>query len=94
MNPWASARWPGGEFLCGPLSAVAEACARQLLPNAEALERADAEQAAAFFNLTGRRSKSYADCCIGAIALRLHASLATSNHDDFAPMMAHGLVLA
>ncbi len=83
-----------GEFLCGPLSAAAEAYARQLLPNAEALERADAEKAAMLFNLTGRRSKSYADCCIGAVALRLQIALATSNHDDFAPMMVHGLVLA
>ncbi len=54
----------------------------------------DAEKAAALFNLTGRRSKSYADCCIGDIALRLLASLATSNHYDFAPMMAHVMVLA
>lgn len=83
-----------GEFLCGPLSPAAEALARQLLPDAEALERSDAEKAAEFFNLTGRRSKSFADCCIAAVAIRSHAQLATSNREDFMPMVAHGLMLA
>ena len=32
------------------------------------------------------RSKSYADCCIAAVA--------TGNHDDFTPIVPHGLVLA
>lgn len=83
-----------GEFLCGPLSAKAESFARQLLPVAEALERSDAEQAAKLFNHTGRRSKSYADCCIAAVAIRIQASLATSNRGDFLPMVSHGLKLA
>ena len=83
-----------GEFLCGPLSPTAEALARQLLPDAEALGRYDAEKAAELFNLTGRRAKSYADCCIGAVAIRLQAPLATSNRDDFTRMIPHGLVLA
>lgn len=83
-----------GEFLCGPLSPPAEAFARQLLPSAHALERADAEKAAELFNLTGRKSKSYADCCIGAVAIRKQAALATSNGGDFTPMVPHGLVLA
>lgn len=83
-----------GEFLCGPLSPTAEALARSFFPDAEALERADAEKAAALFNLTGRRSKSYADCCIAAVAIRAQAPLATSNRDDFTPMVPHGLVLA
>ena len=82
-----------GEFLCGPLSSAAEALARSLFPVAEALERADAEKAAELFNLTGRRSKSYADCCIGAVAIRAKAPLATSNRGDFTPMVSHGLVL-
>jgi predicted nucleic acid-binding protein len=82
-----------GEFLCGPLSPAAEALARRLFPSAEALERTDAENAAKLFNLTGRRSKSYADCCIGAIAIRTQAPLATSNRNDFTSMAAHGLVL-
>ncbi len=83
-----------GEFLCGPLSATAEAFARQLLPIAEPLERFDAEKAAELFNLTGRRSKSYTDCCIAAVAIRLQSPLATSNRSDFFPMTSHGLTLA
>ena len=83
-----------GEFLCGPLSATAEELARKLLPDAESLERGDAEKAAGLFNLTGRRSKSYADCCIGAVAIRCGAPLASSNRDDFTPLVPHGLVLA
>ena len=83
-----------GEFLCGPLSPAAEAFARRLFPEAEALEGTDAEKAAELFNLTGRRSKSYADCCIAAVAIRAQAPLATSNRDDFTPMVPHGLVLA
>jgi predicted nucleic acid-binding protein len=83
-----------GEFLCGPLSTTAEELARKLLPDSEDFERDDAEEAARLFNLTGRRSKSYADCCIGAVAIRCGAPLATSNRDDFRPMVPHGLVLA
>jgi predicted nucleic acid-binding protein len=83
-----------GEFLCGPLSPAAEALARLLFPDAEALERVDAEKAAELFNRTGRRSKSYTDCCIAAAAIRVQAPLATSNRGDFTPMLPHGLVLA
>ena len=83
-----------GEFLCGPLTDKAESLARRLLPDAETLERSDAEKAAKLFNHTGRRSKSYADCCIAAVAIRVGASLATSNRDDFKAMIPHGLVLA
>ena len=83
-----------GELLCGPLSPVAEAFARQLLPSAHPLERADAGKTAELFKLTGRKSKSYADCCIGAVAIRKQATLATSNGSDFTPMVPHGLVLA
>ena len=82
-----------GEFFWGPLSASADAAARLMLPNAESFGRADAEQAARLFNLTGRRSKSYADCRIAAVALRVGASLATSNRADFTPMAPHGLRL-
>jgi predicted nucleic acid-binding protein len=57
------------------------------------LERADAEKAAELFNLTGRRSKSFTDCCLAAIAIRDQAPMATSNRGDFAPMVPHGLVL-
>jgi len=83
-----------GEFLCGPLSPAAEAAARQLLPTASALTRLDAETAADLFNKTGRRSKSYTDCCIAAVAMRERAGLATSNKGDFLPMAPFGLALA
>lgn len=82
-----------GRIFCGPISATAEKFARLLLPFAVPLEQADAERAARLFNLTGRRSKSYADCCIAAVAILLGAPLATSNRDDFAPMAPHGLLL-
>ena len=83
-----------GEFLCGPLSPAAEAAARQMLPVSENLTRTDAEMAADLFNKTGRRSKTYADCCIAAVAIRVHARLATSNAGDFAPFTLLGLTLA
>ena len=54
----------------------------------------NAEKAAELFNLTGRRSRSYVDCCIAAIAIRAQAPLATSNRHDFTSMAAQGLMLA
>jgi predicted nucleic acid-binding protein len=83
-----------GEVLCGPLKAEEEAYARRLFPTARPLERIDAERAAHLFNETGRRSKSFADCCIAACAIRAAASLATSNQADFERMVPHGLQLA
>jgi predicted nucleic acid-binding protein len=83
-----------GEFLCGPLSAGVETLARQLLPAPEPLISADAERAAQLFSATGRRSRSFADCCIAAVALRVGSRLATSNTADFQPFVPHGLVLA
>lgn len=82
-----------GEFLCGPLSPAAEVIARQLFFTVTPLERVDAEKAAALFNLTGRRSRSFADCCIAAIAVRMGALLATGNRSDFLLMVDHGLEL-
>ncbi len=83
-----------GEFLCGPLSSAAESAARQTLTTIEPLLSADAEQAAKLFNRTGRRSRSFQDCMIAAIAIRCGAHLHTLNSADFAPFVAHGLVLA
>lgn len=87
----SSVAW--GEFLCGPLSPAAEAIARQLFPGAASLERVDAETAALLYNASGRRSRSFADCCIAAIAIRTGARLATSNRSDFLLMVAEGLEL-
>jgi predicted nucleic acid-binding protein len=83
-----------GEFLCGPLTTQEEAVARKLLPRARPLTRVDAERAAHLFNQTGRRSRSFADCCIAASAISADAQLATSNEDDFKRMVPHGLQLA
>jgi predicted nucleic acid-binding protein len=68
--------------------------ARRLFTQTNSLERLDAEKAASLFNLTGRRAKSYSDCCIAAVAIRAEAELATSNRRDFTPMVTHGLLLA
>ena len=83
-----------GEFLCGPISISAEVLARRLFPDAIGLERVDAEKASKLFNCTGRRTKTYADCCIAAVAIRTQSALATSNCSDFTPMVPHGLSLA
>jgi predicted nucleic acid-binding protein len=79
------------EFLCGPLDPLDrdEACA--LLPNIEPLLPSDAERGAELFNLSGRRSRSPADCLIAACAIRCGATLATSNLADFEPFRTQGL---
>jgi predicted nucleic acid-binding protein len=82
------------EFLCGPLDAGSQMLARTLFPKVEALLPADAEKGAELFNLTGRRSRSLADCLIAAVALRCGAQLATGNRQDFLPLVPHGLRLA
>lgn len=82
-----------GESLCGPLTPTAETLARRLFPDAVELTREGAEKASELFNRSGRRSKSFADCCIAAVAIHAHAPLATSNRGDFAPLVPHGLSL-
>lgn len=82
------------EFLCGPLATKDEGLARTFLTAPEAFLVQDARRAAELFNLTGRRSRSLADCQIAAVALRVGARVATTNVADFAPLEAHGLVLA
>jgi predicted nucleic acid-binding protein len=82
------------EFFCGPLSPPDELIARRMFSQVEALSGADAELAAQLFNKTGRRSRSLADCMIGAVAIRCGAKLATVNTADFQPLVRYGLVLA
>ena len=82
------------EFLSGPLHSGERELADTFIQKIEPLSPADAEKAAELFNATGRRSRSLADCLIAAVALRLGASLATANADDFNPFVPHGLVLA
>ena len=82
------------EFHCGPLDAGDKALAQTLFPVVESLLPSDAEKAAELFNLTGRRSRSLADCLIAAVALRCGAQVATGNREDFLPFIPHGLTLA
>ena len=81
------------EFLCGPGTEKAVSSSRLILPLVENLTGEDAELAEVLFNKTGRRSKSYADCCNAAVAISRNASLASGNRYDFEPMMAFGLQL-
>ena len=82
------------EFLCGPLNADDKELAEALFPVVEPLTPADSAKGAEFFNATGRRSRSLADCLIAAAALRLGARIATRNLADFEPFVALGLVMA
>lgn len=83
-----------GEYLCGPLTAVEEAAARQLIRTVHPVAREEAELAAQLFNLAGRRSRSFAVCSIAATAIRSGAKLATNNTADFSRFQSHGLNLA
>jgi predicted nucleic acid-binding protein len=83
-----------GEFLCGPVSPVAGTAARQTITTIEPLLPVDAGLAARLFNLTGRRSRSFQDCMIAAVAIRCASRLATANTADFTPLVAHGLCFA
>ena len=81
------------EFVCGPLDLVDLAVSRQILPRTEPFLTEDAEKAAELFNLTGRRSRSLADCQIAAVAMRCGAQIATANTNDFSPFKVYGLKL-
>ena len=82
------------EFLCGPLTPEDAAAAAELLPHPEPLLPADAVRAAELFNATGRRRGSLADCLIAATCLRLGATLATENTNDFRRYEPLGLRIA
>jgi len=82
------------EFLCGPLSAEDLRLARRLLTAIEPLIEGDGPLSARLFNVSGRRRGSLVDCMIAAIAIRLEASLATTNRADFRRFESEGLNLA
>jgi predicted nucleic acid-binding protein len=56
------------EFLCGPLTQHDATLAAMLVPVPEPFLSSDAQAAADLFNVTGRRSRSLADCQIAAVA--------------------------
>ena len=82
------------EFLSGPLTPQDELLAQLVLSAPEPFLAVDARKAAVLFNLTGRRSRTLADCQIAAVALRCGVKLATGNTTDFIPMQSHGVILA
>jgi predicted nucleic acid-binding protein len=81
------------EFLCGPVVPQQAALAAGAFPGPVSLLPEDAVRAAAFFNASGRRRGSLADCLIAAICVRLGASLATNNTADFQRFTPMGLKL-
>jgi predicted nucleic acid-binding protein len=82
------------EFLCGPVTAEQVANAAELFPNPEPFLSQDSHVAAEWFNRTGRRRGSLADCMVAAVAFRVRARLATENVPDFKPFVPLGLELA
>ena len=81
------------EFLCGPLTFEDEQLARDIVAEPEPFLALDAQKAAELFNVSGRRSRSLADCQIAAVALRCGARVATANASDFTPFQNHGLMI-
>ena len=79
------------EFLCGPVERDAIGLAARVVPEPVALLADDASVAATLFNLGGRRRGSLNDCMIAATALRVNASLATTNLPDFRRFEPAGL---
>ena len=71
------------ELLCGPLDPSGVALASQIVPDPVPFIESDSPLAAQLFNLGGRRRGSLLDCMIAAVALRVGASLATTNAVDF-----------
>ena len=82
------------EFLCGPVDADTVELAARVVDEPAALLASDAGVAAKLFNLAGRRRGSLNDCMIAAIALRMDASIATTNLADFRRFEASGLRVA
>ncbi|MFN0130206.1 MAG: PIN domain-containing protein [Verrucomicrobiales bacterium] len=82
------------EFICGPLSLEQEETARAFLADILPFTETEAKEAARLLNAVGRRRPLRVDAMIAATAMAAGASLATSNREDFAPFLPHGLELA
>jgi predicted nucleic acid-binding protein len=81
------------EFLCGPIESRVVDLVSRIVPRRMGFAAEDAELAASLFNRAGRRRGSLTDCMIAATALRLGASLATEDADDFRRFEPIGLVV-
>jgi predicted nucleic acid-binding protein len=82
------------EYLCGPLSREERELSWQLIEGSPAkLDGFVAELGAQFFNATGRRRGSLADCLIAATAVSHNAVFMTLNERDFLPFESLGLKL-
>src|SRR3989442_1459534 len=83
------------EFLNGPVTSLEVSRAEAVLQSRIIpFGQAEATEAAALFNKTGRRRGSRFDCLIAATAIVAQAEIATVNQADFKPFMPHGVKLA
>ena len=83
------------EYLCGPLSRQERELSWQLIEGSPVpLDSFATELGAQFFNSTGRRRGSLADCLIAAIAISSDAVLMTLNEANFLVFESLGLRLA
>ena len=82
------------EYLCGPLSREERELSWQLIEGSPAkFDGFVAQLGAQFFNATGRRRGSLADCLIAATAVSHNAVFMTMNERDFLPFESFGLKL-
>jgi len=81
------------EFICGPLTRAQEEIARAFLSEILPFSEPQAVASARIFNATGRKRRLRVDAMIAGTAIVAQAQLATANHDDFTPFLAHGLEL-
>jgi predicted nucleic acid-binding protein len=79
------------EFLCGPVDGHDVELAARVVEEPVAVLAGDAGVAAKLFNPAGRRRGSLNDCMIAATALRVGASVATTNLADFRRFESAGL---
>ena len=81
------------EFLCGPVSEVQVKAVQSVLTEIVPLNEVQSQEAARFFNHTGRRRALRKDVLIAACAALKGASLATRKTSDFNAFVTHGLQL-
>ena len=98
MLSWLRARTQVGisciawtEFLCGPVEMNQVDLAARIIHDRVPFVEEDADMAARLFNLSGGRRGTLIDCMIAAVALRIGASLATTNSEDFRRLQSAGL---